>query len=236
MMRLKGPDKQPVQNDVDVLNRLLTFDDGIILELGCGRAKKTRQVLKSTAVKKIIAAEVDETQHQKNLACQDLPTIEFTRFGAEKIAAWDQTFDVVLMFNSLHHVPTKLMGLALTEIHRVLKIDGFAFFSEPVFAGELNEVMRLFHDESEVRIAAFNSLQHAVEHKLFQLEEEIFFKQIICFANFSQFENHVMNATFAAHRLTPELHEKVRNKFERFRSSQGYVFEVPHRVDLLRRN
>ena len=84
------------------------------------------------------------------------------------------TVDVVLMFKSLHHVPVDLMDQALREIRRVLKPDGLVYISEPLFAGEFNEILRLFHDEQKVREAAFSAVKKAVDAGLFRLVEEIF--------------------------------------------------------------
>ena len=54
-----------------------------------------------------------------------------------------------------------LLDTALDEIHRVLRPGGVAWFAEPVFAGDLNEIIRLFHDEQVVRQAAFDALVRA---------------------------------------------------------------------------
>ena len=57
----------------------------------------------------------------------------------------------------------------MAEIHRVLKPDGLAYISEPVFAGEFNEIIRLFHDELAVREAAFAAVGRAVATGRFEL-------------------------------------------------------------------
>jgi SAM-dependent methyltransferase len=74
--------------------------------------------------------------------------------GAQAIPFQDGSFDLALMLKSLHHVPLDLLDQALAEVHRVLRPQGLLYVSEPVFAGALNEVMRLFHDEELVRAAA----------------------------------------------------------------------------------
>lgn len=101
--------------------------------------------------REILALEVDAIQHALNLAAPALPNVQFAQGGAEAIPAPDASFDIVLMFKSLHHVPVALMGQALREISRVLRPGGVAWISEPVYAGDFNDILRLFHDEKEVR-------------------------------------------------------------------------------------
>lgn len=234
-LSLKGPEEQPFKDELDVLKRMLDFDGTRVLESGCGNAQKTRQIAEETGVASITAAEVDQVQHEKNLKIDDLPNVTFKSFGAERIAEPDASFDILLMFKSLHHVPVEHMDQAFTEIARVLKPGGYAYISEPVFEGSFNEIMRLFHDEEYVREQAFNAIQRSISHGLFSLVEEYFFKNTIRFDSFEQYEAGILNVTHTDHQLTPEIYEQVKTKFLRFETPEGFVFEVPNRVDLLQR-
>ncbi len=234
-MRLQAPDPQPRQDELDVLSELVPLRGARVLELGCGAAEKTRQVAERGGVAEVVAAEVDEIQHRKNLRISDLPAVTFKAYGAEAIDEPDASFDVVVMFKSLHHVPVPLMDQALREIRRVLKPGALAYLSEPVFAGDFNEVLRLFHDESVVRREAFEAIRRAVTEGVLELVEERFFKNVIRLDSFAQFERGILGATHTEHDLSPELLARVKAKFESFRGPEGYVFEIPNRVDLLRR-
>ncbi|MDM8567708.1 class I SAM-dependent methyltransferase [Candidatus Halobeggiatoa sp. HSG11] len=125
----------------EIYNELLKLDGKHILELGCGAAELTRTIATEGFNRHVTAAEVDEIQHNKNLLITDLDNVTFQLAGAESIPASDNTFDVVFMFKSLHHVPVELMVQALEEIQRVLKPDGLAYISEPIFAGDFNELL-----------------------------------------------------------------------------------------------
>lgn len=234
-MRLQGPEEQPLVNEFQVLEELLPFGGARVLELGCGAAEKTRLIAERTGVTAIVAAEVDQIQHRRNLQITDLPNVEFRAFGAEAIEAPDASFDIVLMFKSLHHVPIPLMDQALAEIRRVLKPGGLAYISEPVFAGTFNEILRLFHDESVVRREAFAAVERAVARGVLELATQRFFRNPLKLASFAQFEQGVLNVTHTEHKVTPELLEQLRTKFESCRGPNGFFFEVPNRVDLLRR-
>ena len=206
-----------------------------VLELGCGAAEKTRLIAEQCCVAHIVAAEVDAIQHDKNLQIDDLPNVQFVSFGAEQIDAADESFDIVLMFKSLHHVPIDQMDRAFAEIHRVLEPGGLVYISEPVFDGAFNEVIRLFHDEQRVRAAAFDATQRAAVSSAFELDDEVFFKNVMQLRDFGQFERGIINATFMDHNPSPDLLEQVRQRFEANASDAGYVFEIPNRVDVLRK-
>jgi len=233
-MSITRPDIRLVINEANVLAELLRLEDAAVLELGCGKAEKTRLVAQKAA--SVLALEVDEIQLAKNRAITDLANVRFERGGAEAIPAADSGFDIVLMFKSLHHVPVELMDRVFAEINRVLKPGGVAYISEPVYAGSFNDILRLFHDERAVREAAFAAEARAVSSGLLALATQKFFLQPMHFENFSQFEEQVLKVTHTEHRLSPELYAEVRSKFNRHMTPDGADFHMPIRVDLLKRD
>lgn len=219
----------------EIYNRLLSLDNKHILELGCGSAQITRDIATSGAKRKISAFEVDEIAYEKNLQIKDLPNVTFGLAGAQEIPLQDESVDVVFMFKSLHHVPLELMDVSMHEIRRVLKPGGLAYISEPVFAGDFNEILRLFHDEQKVREAAFNTVKKAVDDGLFRLVEEIFFNSPMKFENFAEFENNIIKATHSNHVLDKKLYNLVKQRFEQHIGDDGANFLMPIRVDLLQK-
>ncbi len=224
-----------VRDEMQLVNEVLPAG-ARVLELGCGKAEKTRAIAEGGKADSILALEVDEVQHAKNMQVTDLPRVRFAAGGAQAIPAEDASFDIVLMFKSLHHVPLAEMDRALDEIRRVLKSGGMAWLSEPIFAGEYNDILRLFHDEERVRRAAFDAVRRAVDDGRMTLVRQIFFKTPLRFRDFAQFERGVLNVTHTTHRLSPQLYEQVRARFERHMTPDGAFFQIPMRVDLLRKN
>ena len=217
----------------EIYNDVLSLDDKHILELGCGGAEITRDIATSGKNRVVTAFEVDEKQHQKNLQITDLANVSFKTGGAENIPVDNNSQDIVFMFKSLHHVPEDLLDKALQEINRVLVPGGKAYISEPVFAGEFNDVIRLFHDEQQVRIEAFKAIETAIDTELFSLQEEIFFNITVNFKSFSEFEEKLLNVTHTDHHLSKELYDSVKSKFELTFSENDGQFIAPMRVDLL---
>jgi ubiquinone/menaquinone biosynthesis C-methylase UbiE len=234
-MKIADPSQNTLRNEVDWMLSQLPLAGAEVLELGCGRADKTRTLAERGGVRQILALEVDTIQHERNRLISDLPNVRFEHGGAEAIPAEDARFDIVLMFKSLHHVPIEQMDQALREIARVLKPGGLAWISEPVFAGELNEIMRLFHDEQIVREAAFAAVCRAVEHGPLILEQQMFFNTRSFFENFEQFDRRMIQVTHSDHRLSPECYAAVRAKFSSHLGPEGATFINPQRVDLLRK-
>ena len=218
-----------------IYNRLLPLDNKHIVELGCGYAHKTRDIATSGVNRTITALEVDGTAHESNLQLDDLPNVRFMLSGAQAIPLDDECADIVIMFKSLHHVPVELMEPSIREIRRVLKPGGLAYISEPVYAGDFNEILSLFGDEQAVRKAAFDAIKNAVEAGMFALVEQVFFNTPRRFESFAEFEDSVINASHSQHSLDEKLFRRVRSLFETHLGDDGAMFWTPVRVDLIRK-
>jgi ubiquinone/menaquinone biosynthesis C-methylase UbiE len=230
------PEAYEPGTDLDLMERLLPVSGARVLELGCGRAQMTLAMVESLGAAEVVATEVDRIQHERNLQLGDLPRVRFKLAGAEATGEPARSFDVVVMLKSLHHVPVDLLDDALAEIRRVLRPGGLAYISEPVYAGSFNELLRMFHDEREVREAAFEALRRAVEGGRMELVSETFFEASNRFESWEAFEDQVLGATHTEHRLDPALHTLVKQAFLAQTTPGGAaLFQVPCRVDLLRR-
>jgi ubiquinone/menaquinone biosynthesis C-methylase UbiE len=234
-MQLQGPDDAPVRPEIELLGEELPLENARLIELGCGAAAMTRLIAERYPVAEIVATEVDSKQHAKNLLAEPIPKVTFAAGGAERIGADDSSFDVVLMFKSLHHVPSELLDVALDEVARVLRPGGLAWVSEPVYAGPYNDIMKLFHDERVVREQAFEALRRTVESGRLKLERELFFRAPVKFADFAEFDRRMLQVTHTEHRLDDALLAQVRATFETHIGPDGARFAQPMRVDLLRR-
>ncbi len=220
-----------VTDERRILEEFLELQGAAVLELGCGKAEKTRIVAEKAAT--VLALEVDEIQLSINQAISDLPNVRFAKGCAEQISAGEESFDLVLMFKSLHHVSVDRMDDALSEIARVLKPGGKAYISEPVFAGDFNEILRLFNDERVAREAAFEAVKRAVMDGRFILLRQQFFLQPVHFEDFTSFEKVVIGVTHSDHVLSAETREAVKTAFGKHMTKTGADFFMPIRVDFL---
>jgi SAM-dependent methyltransferase len=207
-----------------------------LLENGCGQARTLRQLAEAFPDVSFLATDVDRQQMEHNRLSPKPANLVFRGGGAEQIQLPDRSVHYVVMLKSLHHVPVEWMGRSLREIARVLVPGGLAFLSEPVYAGNFNEVLRLFHDERRVREAAIAAIRDAVRGGLLEQVRRIEFDELRNFQNFADFERQVIQVTHSNFDLDGPKLERVRRKFESFAGPDGSVtFATPQRIDLLRR-
>lgn len=223
-----------VADELDLLAELVPLAGRQILELGCGNAALARALLARHPDSHVTGLEVDTRQHAKNLAAPQRG-LQFVAAGAQAIPFADARFDLVLMLKSLHHVPVPLMAQALDEAARVLRAGGHLYVSEPVYAGPLNEVMRLFHDEGAVRAEAQAALDTALRGGRWTAAAERRFTMAVAFADFAEFEQRMMRPTFADHAIDDALLARVRAAFMPHCGAEGARFQRPMHVRLLRR-
>jgi SAM-dependent methyltransferase len=236
MMQIANGGRLPSSSDFEQISELLPLARARLLELGCGAAFTTRRLAERFPASEIIAMEVDRIQHEKNLLIPDLPNVQFQYGGAQSIDLPDESIDAAIMLKSLHHVPIADMDKAFTEIVRVLRPGGLLYISEPVYAGEFNDILRLFNDERAVRQAAFDATVRAVEQGKLLLEREIHFSSLSRFEGFAEFESRVLGATHSVFDVDAGLYDEVKARFLPHINDDGIAeFHNPTRVDLLRK-
>lgn len=224
-----------VDDELEVLSALVPLRDQRLIELGCGAAGLARRLLQRHPGCEITGLEVDARQHALNQAPPGTPGLRFIAAGAEAIPFPDACFDGALMLKSLHHVPLPLLDRALAQARRVLVPGGWLYVSEPVFAGPLNEIVRLFNDEGEVRAAAQAALDRALQTGGWEQAAERRFDMPVRFADFAEFERRMIDVSFAERRLDTAQREAVQARFATHQGADGARFVRPMHVRLLRR-
>lgn len=224
-----------VTDEVEFLRGLLPVAGARVVELGCGKGAFARTLLQRGVAAFVAALEVDTLQHQANLAAPPLAGLRFELAGAQAIPLPDASSDLAIMLKSLHHVPMPALDSALREVARVLVPGGWLYVSEPVYAGEFNELVRLFHDEGEVRAAAYAALKRAAASGVLHWERELVFDTPLHFPDFDDFAKRLMHVTHSDIELDESLLNEVRTRFQRHAGPDGARFVRQMRVNILRR-
>jgi SAM-dependent methyltransferase len=224
-----------VTDEVEFLRTVVALAGTDVVELGCGKAELARKLIERKLVRSVKALEVDSIQHTQNCASATPPGLDFLYGGADDIPLPDATGDLVIMLKSLHHVPVDRMDRALHDIRRVLRPGGYLYVSEPVFAGDFNDIIRIFHDECMVRAAAYNAIQRVVAGGDLCDAGEFTFDMPLAFSHFDDFFNKVVRVTHSELVLAGDKLVEVRERFQNHMSPQGARFVRPIRVNLLRK-
>lgn len=223
-----------VSDELDVLEGLVPLQGARIIEAGCGAARLARDLIRRHDTAEVIGIEVDDRQLAKN-RLEPAHRLRFERAGAQAIPFGDASFDGAMMLKSLHHVPMALMDQAVAEVARVLRPGAWFYVSEPVYAGPLNELIRLFNDEREVRAAAQAALDRAVATGQWIAAAERRFEMPVRFASFEDFEQRMMRPTFADHGIDDALLDQVRQRYAPHQGDTGAHFIRPMHMRLLRK-
>ena len=214
------PDQLPLAGDeLDVLAQMVAaqgqpLQAQAIIELGCGNARLSCDLVQRHAQCTVTGLEVDAVQHAKNLA-RAPAGVTFVAAGAQDVPFGDASFDLALMLKSLHHVPIPAMDRALAEVARVLRPGGWFYVSEPVYGGALNGIVRLYNDEGVVRAAAQAALDRALASGAhWEAAAERRFAQPVHYPDWASFAQRMLYPSFADHQITPAIEARARRAFE----------------------
>ncbi|SEH67778.1 class I SAM-dependent methyltransferase [Paracoccus alkenifer] len=223
-----APDLAPslVTDELDLIRRALPVAGADLLDLGCGDGAMARRLAEAGA--RVTAVEVSAA-----------PVIDAAVTAiegrAEALPLADAAFDAVLMLKSLHHVPIAGMEAGLREVARVLRPGGLLFCWEPVFAGPLNDIMRLFHDEQPQRAAALAALHRIIAEGTLEFVDERLFRTRIGFADFADFDRRMLHLPDLPQPVEGALLDQVRQAWDRIAAPRGGQFERLMRLTLARR-
>lgn len=118
--------------EAPLLERLGGRLDGMrVLEVGCGRGVGTEIILERFGAREVVAFDLDPDMVAKARA-------RLARYGSERVRLWvgdataiaadDASFDAVVDFAIIHHVPD--WKAAVAEVRRVLRPGGVFLFEE----------------------------------------------------------------------------------------------------------
>ena len=224
-----------VTDELELMRQWLYLKNARLLDLGCGPAPVARRLLMEGGAAEVVCMDTDTKALSAIHASTPPAGIKVVEGGAESIPYPDASFDGVIMMKSLHHVPVESMDASLREIARVLNEDGILYVSEPVYAGEFNEIVRLFHDERHVRGQAIEAMKRAAADGIYVQETEFHFIAPGYFRDFADFQKRIINATHNTFSISPEKMEEIRASFERHLTEDGAHFSRLMRINVLRK-
>ncbi len=223
------PRRYPRRRNDEVLRELVPLAGRRVLDIGCGEGALVRLMARDGA--EVVGVDNNPAQLAKAVAEGGA----YAMAAGERLPFADATFDAVVIFNALHHIPLAAQGAALAEAARVLKPDGRAYIAEPLAQGANFELARLVDDETEVRAAAYRTLKAAVARGVFREEREAFYIHPVIEKDFDSFAQRMVRID-PSRKAAVERHAgELRERFRRLGrpSPKGTIFDQPMRVNLL---
>ena len=142
----------PFRKHTEILAEAVRLADTCALEVGCGDGR----LLGWLTAQGASALGLDPDPDQLARAATAVGPGTLVRAEAERLPFRPAAFDLVLFFNSLHHVPAPAQALA--EAGRVLRPGGDLVVVEPLAEESWFELLRPLEDETAVRAHAYEIL------------------------------------------------------------------------------
>lgn len=231
MTSMTPPPAAPRHNS-EVLTATVELAGKKAVDVGCGEGNLVRLMTRHGA--KVFGVECNPQQLEKALAEKPVGDEVYYEGRAEELPFADASIDLVVFFNSLHHVAEAKMGEALAEAARVLKPGGMVYVCEPVAEGPHFELMQPVHDETHVRAKAYAALQGVAPLGLEPVKEFTYIHPAL-HPDFAAFKARMLRIN--PHRADDfaALEADLRAAFDRLGTptDDGIRFDQPMRVNLL---
>jgi len=209
-------------DELVLMRRMLPLEGARILDIGCGDGAFARRLATEAGAARVVGLDLPEMLGPVSEG------VELLAGRAEAVPLPDDAFDVAVMMKSLHHVPPDRMDTALHEAARVLRPGGLLYVSEPVARGPFDAIMRIFHDEAEVRDLAQAALDRVVG---LERAQRLTFLSPVSFASFEEFERRMMHLPTLAGPVTEDMHTAARTAY-RAQSAETGVFSALREVQV----
>jgi ubiquinone/menaquinone biosynthesis C-methylase UbiE len=226
------PDKptQPLDELLDVHGR-------DVLDVGCGEGWLSRRLASAGARVVGLDPLASALERARGHESSD-PWPRYVEGAAEALDFPDSSFDVVIFFNSLHHVPAGSMDAALAEAARVLRTAGVLYVQEPLAQGPAFELLRPVNDETPVREAAQQALGRALQERFVELvgRDAVL---TVRHPDFDALRAHTISVDPARAAAFDEHETALRTAFERLGrplEGGGMEFDQEFRINLFEAN
>ncbi|WP_135077739.1 class I SAM-dependent methyltransferase [Terasakiella sp. SH-1] len=223
------------RKNADVLKETLELAGKKVLDIGSGEGHLTRMMAKQGA--HVIGLECSERQMEKALSYETVADERFMDGVGQDLPFDDETQDIIVFFNSLHHIPLDEQFNALKEAVRVLKKGGQIYISEPIAEGPHFELLQPIDDETHVRAVAYDNIKRYAELGLSWEAEEIY-NHPVRRKSFEELHDKLTGPNPEREKIFEDQDVELRAAFDRLgdQKADGLTyFDQPTRMNLLKK-
>lgn len=217
----------------ETLEELVDVHGRDVLDVGCGEGELVRRLALAGA--RVVGLDpLAVALERARDAGPPGAAVRYVEGSAQALPFPAAGFDVVVFFNSLHHVPVGSMDAALAEAARVLRGSGVVYVQEPLAEGSFFELVRIVDDETELRAAAQDALRRATSAGRFV---ELASREGVVewSLDFDTFRARMLSVDPSRSAELDEHEPALRAAFERLGrpAGDGCEFDQPFRANLL---
>lgn len=223
----------PPRRHTDLIRASVTLARRRVLEVGCGGGSLLGWLAREGAT----PVGLDPGRLQLERARAAAPGVPLVAGVGEALPFASGSFELVICFNSLHHVPLASQWQAVAEAARVLASGGELLVVEPLPLGPWFDLLRPIEDETEVRQEARRALTAAAALGLVMAREEVYNSRIVEPSWATARARFLAADASRAERLA-ELDDALAERFAMTGEpveQGGRAFSQPMRLNLLRR-
>lgn len=220
------------RQNADVLPSLIDLKGQKVADIGSGDGALTRMMTRHGAT--VFGVECSPEQLARARAKKPAGNEVYSQGVGEDLSFEDEKLNLVVFFNSLHHIAIDQQDKALAEAARVLKPGGRVYVSEPMAEGEHFDLMQPVHDETDVRDTAYKAIQRAGKHGLSQ-QLETTYLHTSAYPDFAAFRDRIIAINPNLADSFDSLQAVLQDNFDRLGqpTDDGVAFGQPMRVNLL---
>ncbi|WP_417794904.1 methyltransferase domain-containing protein [Terasakiella pusilla] len=224
-----------VRKNSEVLKSYLSLAGKKVLDVGSGEGHLTRMMTREGA--NVIGLECTPRQLERAKAYETAGDETYVDAFGQDLPFADEEFDIVVMFNSLHHIPVDDQFKALCEAARVLKPGGQLYISEPIAEGMNFELLKPVDDETYVRARALEAIKRHDEAELVWVEEYVY-NHPVQRKSYEEMRDKMIGPNPEREAIFDVKDDEIREAFGRLGTlkEDGYTyFDQPTRMNLLQK-
>ncbi len=216
----------------DVLTDTLDLKDKRVIDIGSGDGTLARTLTRLGA--RVSGIECNPKQLEKARSAEQAGDETYHEGVGENLPFETSSADIVIFFNSLHHIDIEQQVPALMEAARVLRPGGLVYIAEPLAEGSHFDLMEPVHDETVVRDAAYGALKEAAGRGI-EEQREFTYVHPSTYTDFEAFRETMLRINPHRKKDFNALAEKLRSAFGRLgkQTAEGVEFDQPMRINLM---
>lgn len=217
----------------EILLNELSFKGKKVLDVGCGNGWFSQWASNKGGIVDAIDPSKEQIEEAKSKDINN--SINFIRAGAESINDLKKLYDLIVFFNSLHHIPIDIMAKSINYCKSKISNNGKIFIIEPIAKGKFHDFVKNIDDETKVRCEAYKVIKNCKKYRL-EIIKELMYDEVKIFNSGNDCINFLSKVDDNRVSYIEENKKFLLNEFNNLSnySNNKYQFIQPMRLNILK--